>query len=211
MKKIPNWVYIVLFIGLLIASKYVFFSRKEEKAGSKPKTSLPVAVNYFVAQSGELGNQVFATGKVGAMNQVELLPEMGGKVASIHFKEGETFEKGSLLVKLNDADLQAQLLKIKNQIKLSDQKLTRLKKLLDVKGVSQEEYDTEDNTLAGLKADEAYFLAQIAKTSINAPFTGQVGLKNISEGSYVNTNTPIVSLVQMKPLYVEFTLPEKYA
>lgn len=211
MKKVPNWVYIILFIGLLIASKFMFFSKKEEKTGAKPKVAPVLAVNYFVARSGELGNEVFATGKVGAMNQVDLLPETGGKVTAIYFKEGETVEKGSPLVKLNDADVQAQLLKTRNQMRLSEQKLARLKKLLDIKGVSQEEYDLEESTLASLKADEAYYLAQIAKTNISAPFTGQVGLKNISEGSYVNTGTPIVSLVQMKPLFIEFTLPEKYA
>ena len=156
-------------------------------------------------------NEVFATGKIGALNQIDLLPEVGGKVMAIYFKEGETVNKGSVLVKLNDADLQAQLLKSKTQITLSEQKLERLKKLLEIKGVSQEEFDMQQNELNSLKADQAYILAQLAKTSIVAPFTGMVGLKNISEGSYVNTSTPIVSLVQVKPLYVEFSVPEKYS
>ncbi|MEI8137918.1 MAG: efflux RND transporter periplasmic adaptor subunit, partial [Bacteroidota bacterium] len=119
--------------------------------------------------------------------------------------------KGSALVKLNDADLQAQLLKSKTQAKLSEQKLDRLKKLIAVNGISQEDYDVQENELNGFKADQAFILAQLAKTTISAPFTGVLGLKNISEGSFVSSNTPIASLVQLNPLYVEFSIPEKYS
>jgi membrane fusion protein (multidrug efflux system) len=77
--------------------------------------------------------------------------------------------------------------------------------------VSQEEFDMQQNELNSLKADQAYITAQLAKTMIIAPFTGIVGLKNISEGSFVNASSPIASLVQVKPLYVEFSVPEKYS
>ena len=212
MKKIPNWIIIVVVIALVIASKFLFFAKKEDSSSAgKGKSKGPVVVNYYVAKPMAFNNEVFATGKIGALNQIDLLPEVGGKVMAIYFKEGETVNKGSVLVKLNDSDLQAQLLKSKTQITLSEQKLERLKKLLEIKGVSQEEFDMQQNELNSLKADQAYILAQLAKTSIVAPFTGMVGLKNISEGSYVNTSTPIVSLVQVKPLYVEFSVPEKYS
>ncbi|MBA2612462.1 MAG: efflux RND transporter periplasmic adaptor subunit [Bacteroidetes bacterium] len=212
MKKIPNWIIVVVVIALLIASKFVFFSKKEDKqaAGAKNKNSLPVAVNYYVVQSTDLNNNLFTTGKIGALNQIEIMPEVSGKVTAIYFKEGETVTKGSALIKLNDADLQAQLLKSKTQSKLSEQKLDRLKKLMAVNGISQEELEIQENELNSYKADQAYIAAQLAKTSISAPFTGVVGLKNISEGSFVSSTTPIASLVQLNPLYVEFSVPEKY-
>jgi len=212
MKKIPNWIIVVIIIGLLIASKFLFFAKKEDKAqANKGKNAMPVAVNYYIIKADTFSNDVFSTGKVGALNQIDILPEVNGKVTGIYFKEGETVSKGSLLIKLNDADLQAQLLKNKTQQKLAEQKLERLKKLLEIKGVSQEDYDAQENELNALKADQAYTTAQIAKTSIIAPFNGVVGLKNISEGSFVSSNTPIASLVQLKPLYIEFSLPEKYS
>lgn len=212
MKKIPNWLIIFFVIALLIASKFIFFSKKEEKgASSKDKKSGPVKVNYYVVKGEELKNTVSTTGKIGAFNQVELLPEIGGKITAIYFKEGETVTKGSLLLQLNDADLQAQLLKNKTQISLAQQKLERLKKLLSISGVSQEEYDMQENEVLTLKADEAFLNAQLAKTRIQAPFDGVIGLKDISVGSYVNTSKAIVSLVQMKPLFIEFSIPEKYS
>jgi membrane fusion protein, multidrug efflux system len=212
MKKIPNWIIITFVIALVIASKFIFFAPKEnvvQAAKGKPKG--PIAVNYYVVKPTDFDNDVFATGKIGALNQIDILPEVGGKVTAIYFKEGETVSKGTLLVKLNDADLQAQLLKSKTQISLSEQKLERLKKLMTINGISKEELDIQENELNSLKADQAYIVAQLAKTNIVAPFTGMVGLKNISEGSFVNMTTPIVSLVQVKPLYVEFSVPEKYS
>ncbi len=212
MKKIPNWIIIVVVIGLLIASKFIFFSKKEDKAagGGKGKNAMPVAANYYVVKPMGFNNDIFTTGKIGALNQIDIIPEVSGKVTAIYFNEGETVTKGSTLIKLNDADLQAQLLKSKTQLKLSEQKLERLKKLMAVNGISQEELDIQENELNGYKADQAYISAQIAKTAITAPFTGVVGLKNVSEGSFVNSTTPIASLVQVKPLYVEFSVPEKY-
>lgn len=211
MKKIPNWIIFTTVIVILIASKFLFFTKKDDQAISKSKNKGPVSVNYTIVKSTSFNNEVFSTGKIGAFNQIEIMSEVAGKVTAIFFKEGEVVSKGSVLIKLNDADLQAQLLKSKTQIALSEQKLERLKKLIEIKGVSQEEVDMQQNELNSLKADQAYILAQLAKTTIVAPFTGMIGLKSISEGSYVNSSTPIVSLVQVKPLYVEFSIPEKYS
>src|SRR5687767_7844916 len=108
MKKIPIWLIILVVIGLIIASKFVFFAgNKDEATASANKgKSGPLAVNYYVVKSEEFANNVFATGKIGSINQVDLLPEVSGKITSIYFKEGETVNKGALLVKINDADLQ---------------------------------------------------------------------------------------------------------
>jgi membrane fusion protein, multidrug efflux system len=212
MKKIPAWAIIFIIIGLIIASKFIFFSNKNTEAGKKSQPgTTALAVNYYVVKSEEFSNNVFATGKIGSINQVEITSEINGKVTGIYFKEGENVSKGSLLVKLSDSELQAQLSKVRTQIKLSEQKLGRISKLLEVNGVSKEEFEMQENELASLRSDEAYIKAQMEKTNIIAPFSGVIGLKNISEGSLVNPNTPIASLVQVKPLYIEFSIPEKYS
>lgn len=212
MKKIPNWIILLLVLGLIIASKFLFFKNNDAAMATlKGKNKGPVSVNYYVVKASPFSDDVFATGKIGALNQIDIMPEVSGKVTAIYFKEGETINKGSMMLKLNDADLQAQLLKNKTQLNLSEQKLDRLKKLLAINGISQEELDIQQNELNTYKADQAYVIAQITKTSITAPFTGIVGLKNISEGAFVNSSTSIASLVQVKPLYVEFAIPEKYS
>jgi membrane fusion protein (multidrug efflux system) len=213
MRKIPTWLIIAIVIILLVAAKFIFLPKKAgtPAAGAQKKAAGPVAVNYYVAQMQEVVNNVYTTGKIGAFNQVDIKPEVSGKVMNIYFKEGETVNKGQAILKINDADLQAQLEKNKTQVALSKEKLDRLKKLLAVNGVSKEEYDIQENELAGFKADQAVILAQLAKANITAPFTGVIGLKNVSEGAYVSPADVIVSLVQTKPLFIEFSLPEKYS
>jgi membrane fusion protein, multidrug efflux system len=213
MKKIPNWIIIVLAIAILIAIKVLFFPKKDQApaGGGKGKPSGPIAVNYYVAQSSRFSNNVYTTGKIGALNEVEIKPEVSGKVTAVYFREGEQVNKGEPLIKINDADLQAQWQKNKIQVKLAEEKLARLKKLLNLNGISQEEFDIQSNELESLRADQAFISAQLSKTNITAPFSGMIGLKNISEGAYVSPSMVIASLVQLKPVYVEFSVPEKYS
>lgn len=210
MKKIPNWILIIFVLSAIVVSKFVFLSKEETKKGPQTAKSA-LAVNYFVMKALPYENRLFSAGKVGALNEVSLMPELAGKVIGIYFKEGQAVNKGDLLLKLNDADFQAQLLKVSTQLKLAQQKLERLKKLKEIKGVSEEEYEMQENEIAVLQAEEKYYQAQIAKTSITAPFTGIIGLKNVSEGAFVGTNSTLVSLVQTQPLFIEFSVPGKYS
>lgn len=215
MKKIPNWLIIIVVLALLVASKFLFFAKEETAGapggGAQGKNKAPVVVNYMVVQESTLTDNVYTAGKIGALNEVELRPEIAGKVTAIYFREGEPVSAGAALVKINDADLQAQLQKNKLQLDLAGQKLARLQKLLAINGVSQEETDIQQNEVNTLKADQAFIQAQLVKTVITAPFSGTVGLKNISVGAYVSPAQLIATLVQTKPLFVEFSLPEKYS
>lgn len=213
MKKIPGWIYVMLIFAVLIAVKLLFFGKKEEKGGAAKggKSSGPISVNYYVVKPMQFTNKVYSSGKIGALNEIEIKPEVAGKVTAIYFKEGEQVSKGAVLLKINDADLQAQLLKNKSQIKLAEEKAARLKKLIAINGISQEEYEVQENEVNTLNADRSFILAQLAKTTITAPFNGVVGLKSISEGAYVSPTQVIASLVQTKPLFIEFSVPEKYS
>lgn len=213
MKKIPGWIYVILIFAVLIAVKLLFFGKKEEKGGPAAKggkPSGPISVNYYVVKPQGFTNKVYSSGKIGALNEIEIRSEVAGKVTGIYFKEGEQVNKGALLLKINDADYQAQLLKNRSLIKLAEEKTARLKKLVAVNGISQEEYEVQENEVNTLKADQSFIMAQLAKTNIAAPFSGVVGLKTISEGAYVSPTQVIASLVQTKPLFVEFSVPEKY-
>ncbi len=227
MKKLPPWLIFVIILGLAIAIKLIFYSASAEGANSsknKGDKPAPVAVDFYIAEANMLDSvynekgkliprQGFGThefsvaGKIGAFNQVEMTSEFTGRVIAIKIEEGDTVRKGDLLVQLNDMDIKSQLQKVVAQILVSEKKLERLKKLLEAKGVSQEEFESAEADLAVLKADESYLQAQLTKTKLLAPFDGVVGLRNVSEGAIVNQNTPIVSVVQLNPVYVEFNVP----
>jgi membrane fusion protein (multidrug efflux system) len=213
MGKNRTLVVIVLIVALLLAVKFIFFkgnTRSNAPAAGAPKNAA-VAVNAVVAKAEHLGNEVYASGTVLANEEVELRPEIAGKILSVNFKEGSHVSKGALLVRINDADLQAQLKKLQVQLKLANEQEQRAKKLLDISGVSQEEYDISLNQLNALKADEEFTQAQVAKTELRAPFDGMIGLKNISEGSYVSPSQTIAWIQQVDPVKIDFSIPEKYA
>jgi membrane fusion protein (multidrug efflux system) len=178
------------------------------KPGSAPP-ALPV--NGVVVKPSAITQEIFATGSVLANEAVDLHPEVSGKLLQIFFKEGSNVKKGELLIKINDADLQAQLHKNQLDVKLADDRIKRNEKLLEMKGISQEEFDALQNTVASLNADRDELQAQIAKTEIRAPFNGLIGLKTVSEGSYVTPQTMIASLQQIDPVKVDFSIPEKYS
>jgi membrane fusion protein (multidrug efflux system) len=142
---------------------------------------------------------------------VELRSEMTGKVTGIYFKEGSRVKKGDLLVKINDADLQAQQQKLEFQKELAEEREFRQRRQLETDLTSQEQYDIALNALNAVKADIEVVQAQIAKTEIRAPFDGQIGLKYISEGSYLSPSVRVANLLNIHPIKVEFSIPEKYA
>ena len=114
------------------------------------------------------------------------------------------------IAKLNDADLQAQLEKIKVQLELAMINEQRNLQLLKVKGINQSDYDISLQQVKSSKADLAYTQSLIDKTVIKAPFTGQMGLRQVSLGAFINTATTIATLQKTDKLKIDFTLPEMY-
>ena len=142
--------------------------------------------------------------------EVELTFETAGKITSIYFKEGSAVRKGTVLAKINDKPLQAQLQKLEAQIPLAEDRLSRHRVLLDKDAVSREAFEQVSTELDKLRADIALAKAQIAQTELRAPFDGHVGLRNVSEGAYASTTTIITTLTKTIPLKVEFSINEKY-
>ena len=151
------------------------------------------------------------TGSLIPDEEVELSFETSGKVVGIFFEEGTRVKKGDLLAKINDKPLQAQLLKLQAQRKLAEEKEFRQRQLLDKDAISRESYDQISTELQSLQADILLIEARISETELRAPFDGIVGLRMLSEGAFATTQTKVVRLVKVKPLKIEFSIPEKYA
>lgn len=170
----------------------------------------PVTVNAMIIEPRSLENQITANGTLISNEEAELKSEISGRVTSINFKEGSRVSKGQLLIKIYDADLQAQLSKVNYNLQLASQKEQRQKQILSVNGISQEEYDNSLNQVNTLKADQSLLISQIEKTEIRAPFDGLIGLRYISPGAYITPATKIASIQNVNPLKVDFSLPQQY-
>ncbi len=200
---------VVLIAGVIIYNKVLHpkVPASSGPAGGPPKE---MPVTGFVVQARNLENGVVASGTILANEEVELHAEVSGKITSLNLSEGNAVSKGTLLVKLYDADLQAQLKKLLLQRETAEKTEARLKQLLAINGVGQQEYDNALIQLNNIKADIELMQANISKTEVRAPFDGVVGLKNVSEGAYVSPATAIATFQQVNPLKLDFTIPEKY-
>jgi membrane fusion protein (multidrug efflux system) len=180
--------------------------------GSTAPAKLPKpSVTAVVVEPTVLTNTITASGTILPGDEVELHTEVAGVITQLNLAEGKNVAKGQMLLKLNDADLQAQLRKAQSRKKLAETQEVRQKQLLAIKSISQNEYDIALNELNSIKAEIDLIQAQIRRTEIHAPFDGTIGLKYVSFGAYVTPTTRIASLVNINTLKIDFSIPGQYA
>lgn len=197
-------------VGLLVGIVSLMACKHAETKTDKFNASAPVMVDVTIAELQKIDRTVQVNGAVLANDFVELKPEVNGRIVSLQVPEGKIVPAGTIIAKLNDADLQAQLEKIKTQLELATINEQRNKQLLLVKGINQSDYDISAQQVKSYKADLAYTQSLIDKTIVKAPFAGQVGLRQVSVGAYVTTATTIVTIQKTNELKIDFTLPEIY-
>ena len=187
---------------------------KTEKISPKnntgPATATSLPVEGFIVTPSVLNANVLVAGTLLPFEQTEIHPEVAGKVVALSIREGAFVKKGTLLVKLFDGDLQAQLNKFNVQLKIAQKTQERQDELLKIGGISQQDFDLSILTVSTIKADMEILRAAINKTIIRAPFDGTLGFKNISMGAYITPQTIITNISQVNKLKLEFSVPEKY-
>lgn len=202
---------IIIILIILLLPKLISSSNDNSANIPSGRMNMSVPVKAHIVVPERLSNVVISTGSIMANEEVELRSETSGKIISINFAEGSYVSEGDLLVKINDADLQAQLRRAESKVKVAEEREFRQRTLLERNLISQEEYDNTLNELNSSKADYDLIKAQIDKTEIRAPFSGIVGLRSVSEGSFVNTNTIIARLQNLSSLKIDFSVPERYS
>lgn len=196
----------------LIALPALFlFSCGSDEDNSKNKKNQTPAIEGYVVKPQPLEENIEVSGTIVPMDEVALMPEISGRITHLNLPEGQHVSRGTLLVKLFDADLQADLQKLDSQLKSAKTTESRQKELLKVNGISQQEYDLAVLQITSLEADMAAVRAQISKTEIRAPFDGIIGLRKISEGAYVSPGTEIAMIRSDGQLKIDFSISESYA
>ncbi len=180
-------------------------------AGMQGFQQRSLSVHGLVIAPERMVEMINSTGTLLPDEEVDLSFETSGKIVSINFKEGTRVHMGDLLAKVNDRHLQAQLLRLQAQRRLSAEREFRQRTLLSRDAISQESYDQVVTELETLDADIMLVEARIAETELRAPFDGVVGLRYVSEGAYANPNTKIARLIKISPLKIEFSISERYS
>ncbi len=196
----------------LLITVIVFSSCGDKKPAEKAKGrgSAAVIVDVLVAKPEPVSNIIEANGTVLPNEFTELHPEVSGRITYLNLPEGNAVQEGLVLAKINSADLAAQLAKSKVQLELAEKTSDRYQQLLAVNGINESDYDAAVNQVNSLKADMAYTQTLIDKTVIKAPFSGVLGLRQVSPGAYVTPATVLATLQQTSQVKIDFTLPEIY-
>jgi membrane fusion protein (multidrug efflux system) len=197
---------------------FIFLTLSIASCGSKndtaPGSSRPMRtaeVDGFIVSPQTISEKIEVPGSLLPAEQTQIRSEVSGRVVQLNFKEGSVVQRGALLVKLFDADLQSELKKLKVQLQIAEKSEERQGELLKINGISQQDYDLVVLNVQTLKVDIEATKIAIDKTEIRAPYTGQVGLRYVSLGTYISPADPITTLRQVDELKLEFSIPEKYA
>jgi membrane fusion protein, multidrug efflux system len=210
--KLKYIIYTLLILGFGTFIAYRISSNNSKKGDSKGKDgkNKVTAVNGIVLKAQTFDNILSLSGSIEANEQVEIRSEVSGIVEGIYFKEGSNVSKGQLLFKVNDVELRAQLAQVKTKQGLASENERRAKLLLQKEAISQEEYDVAKADYRLAQAQVQLIQSQIAKTFVRAPFSGKIGLRSISQGTYITPAILVAKLVNISQLKITFSVPEKY-
>ena len=201
--------------SILFSASLLFFSCKssdkkaDAPAGGPPK-NMPMKVEGYIVKTMTVSDKAELPGSIIANEETEIHPEVSGRLVALNISEGRTVGKGTLLAKIFDGDLQAQLKKLQVQLAVAEQTVSRMGELRKIDGVSQQEYDLSVLQVNTIRADMEIVRTNISRTEIRAPFAGTLGLKNVSAGAYVSPATTMTTIRQNSQLKLDFTLPEKF-
>ncbi len=179
--------------------------RKGIMAGSNP----PQSVSTIKATLQDWQPTIEATGSVRAINGADLSSEVSGIVQTIYFDSGIDVEKDALLVQLRADDDIAKLHSLDSNAKIADIHYQRDLMQNKTQAIAQATLDNDAAALDNAKAQVAAQQAIVDKKTIRAPFAGQLGIRQVDVGQYLNPGAAIVTLQQLDPIYVDFLLPEQ--
>ncbi len=202
---------IALLSVVLLSSCGATERKKEAEAKQKAPARPPASVDAFVVSTRTISESIEIPGTIVADEATEIHPEISGRVTALYVREGSYVGKGAVLAKLYDADLQAQKRKIQVQLQMAQQTENRYEQLQKIGGISKQDYDLTALQVSNLRADLDIINTSIAKTVIRAPFSGKLGLKEVSTGAFVTNQSIITTIQKTSGLRIDFNVPEKYS
>ncbi len=150
------------------------------------------------------------TGTLLPEEAVDLRAELGGRLTALRFQEGSVVRRGQLLATLDTDVLEAEVQAVRSRRELAGVQAERMQALFDIGGASRQALDQALSEVRVLDAELARLRAEIERRRIYAPFSGQIGLRDVSPGAYVSPGDRIATLRVTNPLKLEFAVPERY-
>jgi membrane fusion protein (multidrug efflux system) len=201
--------YIIFFcvIGLIT---FLISGCSDDQSGSGQFSMPPMPVEVATVNLQKMVDQFETIGTIEANEEVTIVSEIDGTVVSLPFKEGSYIKEGDLIAQLDDSQLMAEVNRTQALFDQNKSSFNRIKSIVEQKVGTQQSLD---DALASLKVAEANLelaKARLSKTKIVAPFSGTVGARKISIGTFLRTGQEITELANLDQIRVSFSVPERY-
>jgi membrane fusion protein (multidrug efflux system) len=204
---------LVIALGLLVAICVLVFGTKAlqiVKMVRTPQMMPAVTVTSAPVKQEEWTPRLTAVGSISAVEGAVVSTELGGTVSQIGFENGAEAKKGDVLVRLDVSQEEALLRSAEAEAELARTDLERTRGLATQRVVSKAELDAAESKFRRLNAVVDQMRSNIAKKTIVAPFDGQLGIRQVNVGQWVNAGQQVVALTSLDPVYVDFALPEQH-
>jgi membrane fusion protein (multidrug efflux system) len=189
----------------------LFGSSAPSQAGAAPGEMPPMPVDVDTATRGRIVDAVRATGRIEAVQAVELRPDEQGRVVELLFQEGQPVAAGAPLVRIDDGMLRAQAERAAADRDLARQQLDRVRRLRAQNAAAPADLERAEAAGRSAEAALAVLQLQIERTVVRAPFAGVVGQRFVSVGDYATTATPLLALHTTDPQRAVIEVPERHA
>lgn len=201
----------VLVVGLLLALLigWNVMGQIMGKQFAANQKAPPQTVSSMKASSQQWQPEQSSVGSLRAVRGADLAFDVGGIVTKVNVKSGEEVKQGRVLVELNADDIVAEQRALEANTALLKTTLERASQQLAYKGISQAEYDSAAANLKAAQAGIAQQAALVSKRQLRAPFDGRIGIVTLTPGSYINAGTAVVTLQQLDPVFVDFSVPQR--
>jgi multidrug efflux system membrane fusion protein len=210
-KKIRWFVIVALLLALVLGGLYGFNEFRKKAIGNffanfKPP---PAQISAVVAANEAVPHVAAGVGSLAAVHQVTITPEVGGRVTEIYFEAGARVQQGDKIIQINDAPDLGDLANYQAQARLAMVTLQRAQSLVQHQYGPQTDVDNAQSRLDQANAMIQKTQAIIAQKNVRAPFAGKLGVRQVEAGQFLNPGAPIVTLTDLKTLYVNITLPSQ--
>jgi multidrug efflux system membrane fusion protein len=211
-RRTVAWFAVVALLLALVGGGLYGFDRFRRQAIADffaSQTPPPTPVTAAPAEAGPMPRYLDGIGTLTAVREVMVAPEVAGRVIEIRFEAGASVKRGDLLVQLNDAPERAELASFQARERLAQANLERTSRLIQRDFATRATLDENQALLEQARAGIAQSQAIIDQKLVKAPFDGELGIRRVELGQYVDPGTTLVTLTDLDRLYANFTLPEQ--
>lgn len=200
---------LISITGIVIIFGLLFFWKSIRSKPLVQAVKPPMLVSTLKVQSRSVPAELQAIGSLQAVQEVLLAPDTAGRITGVHFEAGKIVKEGTILLQLYDAPEQADRAAAIAKADFARVQMSRLKKLALIDAAPRSDFDQNKAAYDEAIAAVHQLDARIQQKTIRAPFTGQIGIRRVNMGQYLNAGDPIATLTRLDPLYVNFTVPQQ--